>query len=305
MIAVVSPMGHIVQARALLDQGSELSFATEALVQILRLPRHHSAIPPLGIGAQAHATTRGAISLTFQNCCDPSIQYKIEAHILPKLSGKIPSTPIVMGDCPLTDGLNLADPSFHSPGYVNVSLGAHIYGQLLREEVRRKPPSSLVAQSTALGWILSGPVSSSTSAGGGLFSPSLFTTIMEDLNELFQDFWAQDSVPSPRGGRPSKDEEFCPTLFRSAHSRDEGGRYTVRLPFRAEPNNLGESRPAAERMLKCMQRRFHRDATLKELYVGFLDEYAQLGHMRLLEHPTETAFYLPHPWSDARVKRHN
>jgi len=74
MIAVVSPMGHIVQARDLPDQGSELSFATEALVQTLRLPRHHSAILLLGIGAQAHATTRGAISLTFQNRCDPSIQ---------------------------------------------------------------------------------------------------------------------------------------------------------------------------------------------------------------------------------------
>ena len=242
VISIVSPMGQTIQARALLDQGSELSFVTESLVQTLRLPRHHSAIALLGIGAHAHTTTRGAISLVFQSRFDSSTEYELEAHILPKLSGKIPSSPVTMRSCPMLDGLQLADPDYNSPGNVDVLLGANIYGQLLNEDVRKGEPSEPVAQSTTLGWIVSGPVLPSAAVDDTSPAQGFFCAVEENLNELVQEFWAQEMVPSPRGGRPSEDDEFCEKLFISTHTRDESGRYAVRLPFKEKPSKLGDFR---------------------------------------------------------------
>ena len=58
VVDAVSQHGLAVQARALLDQGSELSFVCEALVQNLHLPRRKTAICLLGIGERIGTETR-------------------------------------------------------------------------------------------------------------------------------------------------------------------------------------------------------------------------------------------------------
>ena len=261
-------------------------------MQTLTLQRHHSAIALLGIGTQAQATTRGAILLTFRSRHNPAIQYDLEAHVLPKLSGRIPSSPVTLEDCPLLDGLELADPNFNTPSHIDILLGANIYGQLLHEEVRKGAPSAPVAQSTSLGWILSGPVPSAPA--DELLPAHSFFCVEEDLNQIVQDFWVQEMVPTPKGGRLSEVEVLCERQFVETLSRDDSGRYTVRLPFKETPSNLGDSRSIAARMLASTQRRFLHNPEFQRLYTDFLDEYASLGHMQRLAAVPGDAFYLPH-----------
>jgi len=53
LVGAVSSNGRRLCARSLLDQGSELTFVCESVVQVLRLPRRSANIPLSGIGAQA------------------------------------------------------------------------------------------------------------------------------------------------------------------------------------------------------------------------------------------------------------
>lgn len=56
-IQIVSAQGQRILARALLDQGSELSSICESFAQLLRLPRHHVTVPILGIGSRSAGST--------------------------------------------------------------------------------------------------------------------------------------------------------------------------------------------------------------------------------------------------------
>jgi len=50
-------------------------------------------------------------------------------------------------------------------------------------------------------------------------------------------------------------------------------------------NNIGDSREAALKRLRGIEKRFKRDPSFKIQYAAFLDEYLSLGHMRRLEPP--------------------
>lgn len=62
-VLAISSRGDIIKARALIDQGSEISLVTERLVQMLHITRTFSAIPLTAIGAQRSNTTKGFSTL--------------------------------------------------------------------------------------------------------------------------------------------------------------------------------------------------------------------------------------------------
>ncbi|XP_065078794.1 uncharacterized protein LOC135701793 [Ochlerotatus camptorhynchus] len=79
--------------------------------------------------------------------------------------------------------------------------------------------------------------------------------------------------------------------------RDTEGRYTVPiLKDGDEFQRLGESRDIAFRRLQGKERRLARDASLRQQYTAFMDEYLTLGHMRKVDESQETVkrCYLPH-----------
>ena len=232
VVKTLSPQGHHLIVRALLDQGSELSFVCESLVQTLKLPRSNSNILLCGIGAQTSLSTRGLVTLRLQHRSSPEVNINVEAHIIPRITGKIPTGPVPLESCAQFSGLDLADPSFNVPGHVDILLGANIYAHLLNEEIRRTDLQAPVAQRTVFGWIISGPLPGSssriaTSSQGYCCVPD------RELHGLVKRFWEQEDVPAREESKMSTDDRACETHFGSTHSRDSDGRYTVRLPFKS------------------------------------------------------------------------
>ena len=294
LVTVMSPTGRGVQARALLDQGSQLSLVCESLAQALQLPRKHASRTLVGIGDQRHATTRGVTRLRFQNHRDASQEYIVDAHILPRVTGRIPTSPIATQKWSHLGGLQLADPAFAEPASIDLLLGADIYAHLLEEELRKGNADDPVAQRTALGWIVSGPTSASA-----CLTPSTALTVCvgmdTELHDLVDRFWRQEEVTCPAERMLTADEAKCEAHFKATHTRDDSGRYIVRLPFRPKPASFGDSRTGAARMLRSSHRRFEREPNFRQLYVSFMDEYASLRHMEPARDDTPPdAFFLPH-----------
>ncbi|XP_055714952.1 putative nuclease HARBI1 [Phlebotomus papatasi] len=73
--------------------------------------------------------------------------------------------------------------------------------------------------------------------------------------------------------------EKCEDHFRTTHSRDDTGRYTVAIPFKDDPNKLGDSRKQALARLVSIEKKMSKDSSLKQEYTSFMDEYLSLGHM--------------------------
>ena len=122
--------------RALLDQGSEASFVTENVVQVLGLPRHRMYVPLSGIGASSLGVVRAATQVTVQSTRDPDFRLEIDALILPRLTNTVPAKEVVNVDLGPNADLPLADPNFHRPASVALILGADCYAQVLRPKMR-------------------------------------------------------------------------------------------------------------------------------------------------------------------------
>ncbi|GBM80394.1 hypothetical protein AVEN_15239-1, partial [Araneus ventricosus] len=90
----------------------------------------------------------------------------------------------------------------------------------------------------------------------------------------------------------------CEELYKSTVSRDDSGRYTVKLPFKPH-HKLGNSKSTAVKCFYSLEHRLQKTPTLRQQYTSFLREYEELNHMELVPNnqsylPESEAFYLPH-----------
>ncbi|XP_043282378.1 uncharacterized protein [Venturia canescens] len=117
------------------------------------------------------------------------------------------------------------------------------------------------------------------------------------LQDLLAQFWVQEEVPVQFGSDLTPEEQECEAHFVATHSRDNSGRYIVRLPLRSSTIQLGQSFHTAHACLNRLVRKLDRDSHYKGLYDTFLGEYESLGHMSRVrddEVGRDRVYYLPH-----------
>ncbi|XP_018404638.1 PREDICTED: uncharacterized protein LOC108781221 [Cyphomyrmex costatus] len=268
LVSVQSPTGYTCKARVLIDQGSEISLITERLVQRLHLPRTKSNIPLIGIGRKRSNNSKGLTSFKLKPHFESSFECSVSAHILPRLTASLPSVSLQEGSWSHLRGLQLADPEYLLSNQIDILLGADIYCQIIRDSIIKGPIGSPMAQLTELGWIISGP------------------TGPKEIDE----------VPSTTSVL-SSDEQACENHFMSTHSRNQEGRYVVRLPFKKSVDHLGDSRQRAARIMLKLSHKLSSDSDYAKQYSEFLSEYERLNHMKLVPpHLPEPhhVYYLPH-----------
>jgi len=293
-VLVTTANGEKTKTRALIDQGSEISLVSERIVQLLHLNRSRSSISLIGVGGKRANQTKGSTSFTIRSYFDSNFGITISAHILSKLTSSIPSFNVKNNNWPHLKGLTFADPNFSSPGPVDIILGADVYSQIIEDGIIKGDSHSPIAQRTKFGWIISGPVNSNFTITS---SQEYHISVDKNLYDLLQRFWKLEEVSSSSTASLSTDEQECEQHYRLTHSRDQEGRYIVRLPFKQSATQLGDSRSKALRMLSHQSKRFANDPKYAHAYSEFLNEYEQLGHMRLvsnLEAEPKLMYYLPH-----------
>ena len=131
-------------------------------------------------------------------------------------------------------------------------LGAEVCALIFEEGLRRGDPLAPLAQKTKFGWILSGGCGVGPT---GSTRRLLQYTADAELADLVRRFWEQEQE-SPAPTVLTEEERLCEEIFVTTHQRDNDGRYTVRLPFRASPASLASTRLFAKRMLTVMERKF-------------------------------------------------
>ncbi|XP_015123899.1 uncharacterized protein LOC107045988 [Diachasma alloeum] len=244
----------------------------------------------IGIRETNSGYTRGAVSVLLQAVDGLQQQVQINAHIDKKLTVKLPSFSCSPTWIDPPQGLQLADPDYLKPGPIDIIIGTDSYRGIIKSRVVRSRNTQLVGQQPIFGWILSGPIE--CSGCSPRFSQSTVKeSSNEQLQELLQRFWHQEELPknSNSSAELSSDEIEGEKFFKSTHTRDETGRYILRLPLRTSPTALGEFKFKASRQLQSVARRLQTDESYSQLYREFINEYEALGHMRKAPEAAEPA----------------
>lgn len=298
--AYVKINGEPGRVRVLMDNGSQVTLIRESCVQRFGLRRTRVSVSVGGLGDSVAGTSKWMVELQLRSCVDESQVFNVMALVLCKLTNHLPGSRVTIAHRPNFEDLQLADPTYYEPGDVEMILGADICGIMMRDGLRmgsiergREMPT---AQNTALGWVLTGPVPTNNVVATApaqcvATAISLHVEVESDMRR----FWQIEEVSE--ADRLSEAERVCEAHFEQTHRRNVDGRYVVRLPFTGDPaEQLGDSRDAAERRLRQIEKRLGAKPDLRRQYCEFMREYAALGHMRPATRPAASvpSYYLPH-----------
>lgn len=186
----------------------------------------------------------------------------------------------------------LADENYQKQGKINVLLGAGIWIQIVESGILKSDDQNSIAHKTKLGYVifektfdpyeLESPYIGSISKG----------TSMKKLMQQIQRLWEVEEVPHLN--KRTKEEERCEEIFEQLHSRDQFGRYIVRMPFNEKINAIGKSKKMALSQFFAMERRMKRNSEFGDKYRIFMTEYEALGHMQPVYEEKENGYYTPH-----------
>ncbi|XP_034195156.2 uncharacterized protein LOC117611325 [Osmia lignaria lignaria] len=301
-VTLEAPSGDTIEARALLDTGSDTSFVTSWVAQALRLPRRAVRVSVSGVQVQETGTATTEVELLVRPRRTTDFRLPIRALVLRRLTSVLPALQVVAQPWPHLHGIDLADPEFGVPSRVDLILGADVCGSLFLGGTRTGPTDTPVAKLTPFGWVLMGSASGDNPPPRATVR-SFHCHTEQSTNQLLQRFWELEEVRDP--APLSAEEERCERHFQDTHRRDLTGRYRVRLPFNREPaSTLKPSRSTAFKLLLSCERRLASNDFLGQRYADFMEEYSSLNHMQAVPEAEaqRPAYYLPH---HAVVKRHD
>ncbi|XP_062703860.1 uncharacterized protein LOC134286283 [Aedes albopictus] len=289
VVQVKDTRGCYRSCRVLLDSGSQSNFMSENFVKMLRLKLDNVRVPIVGINGERLTATQRTAAEVKSSCNESS--WSLEFLIVPQVTGVLPLQKIDVRPWNIPPDLNLADPRFNIPARVDMLIGAELFFELLITERLKLDIGQPMLWRSELGWIVCGSYRSNQ-------RPVVVTTVHcqpaeTNLEDTVQRFWEQEEVPETT--KLTTENEQCIEHFEKTHRR-ENGRFVVRLPFRNNVNQLGDTRHLAERRFLHLERRFVQSPELKQQYVSFINEYLALGHCRRVEHAgnEDHGYYLPH-----------
>ncbi|XP_055714315.1 uncharacterized protein LOC129808562 [Phlebotomus papatasi] len=267
---------------ALLDTGSGDSFISERAAQELSLPRERINAPIRGIGGSAAAVSKHQVQIILAPRFPSTYKLEVGALVLSSLTGLLPQQPIKTDSYKglKVDNILMADPTFMTPGPIDMILGAQIYASILKNGIKRSNTTS--AQNTEFGWNLTGSHSQKKLPESKIIS----MISMAEIDRKLQLFWEMDQHTELHRVLHRVEKEFAET-----HSRTEDGRYVVQLPFKG--SELGDSKKQAMAHFINMEKKFATNEQLRNDYSEFIHEYISLGHMSLAP-PDGGKYYLPH-----------
>ncbi|XP_046391650.1 uncharacterized protein LOC124159777 [Ischnura elegans] len=275
LVKLSTQEGNSCVVRGVLDSAAQTSCISEHCAQLLRVKRLRSINLLSGL-SQASLRTRGITNLNIDSLNGQSLAQSHFVQIVDNISSNLPQTTISKEVRQKVCSLVLADPTFDVPSPVDILIGADLFALAFTGQRLPLGPGQPVAFGTMFGFVLMG----SCCVGSpqvSLNEDKVFFTITDmDLHKSIQKFWQIEEPPNPA---LSPEEIHAERHFATTFQRDPSGKYIVRLPFKKAHPNLGDSAAIAKKRFFSLEGRFSSQPCYKDLYVNFMQDYLDSGHM--------------------------
>uniref|UniRef100_A0A8D9DY12 Integrase catalytic domain-containing protein n=1 Tax=Cacopsylla melanoneura TaxID=428564 RepID=A0A8D9DY12_9HEMI len=244
-----------------------------------------------GIGSDTKPV-HGEVKFNFHSNFDTRMNFNIKALVVNDIVEKLPVQPVDYSSLNYLHGLNFADNGFMLPGDIDGILGSPIYPYLMEPGTQLVfgTQNQPVAMSTKLGYVVMGtaPVLAGSSKQFCMFQKT-------SLENNFSKFWELDQINDCKITLMSPEEKLCEEHFVSNVMRDEDGRYSVALPFKESPSELGDSFNMASKRFFALERKLNKKLELGKEYKAAMADLLDKGFMqKAADQSDKSGFFIPH-----------
>lgn len=288
LVKIVDKWNKKQTIRVIVDNGSMSNFLTVDCCNKLGLTYTKLNTHAITIG-ELEKPIKGRTSVTIFSNLNPNFEYSFEALIINKISGKLPHSPLDMDSFTHLKYLPLADPTFNIPSNIDGLIGASLFADILGTHKVTGIKNSPTAIQTTLGYLVLGSVDYSNASD---FNQSFCTLLT--LDSLVEKMFEIENYTPPI---PKNEDNICEQLFVETVSRDSNGRFTVSLPFKLNPSDLGDSYLLAEKRLFALEKQLEKYPDRRQAYNSIFKDYLDQRHMSLI--PKEqinnsSSYFIPH-----------
>ncbi|CAK9814095.1 hypothetical protein ANTPLA_LOCUS8068 [Anthophora plagiata] len=215
VVQVLNNNRQPIQCRTLVDTCSNANFITEALAKRLRLPSTRASVAIQGLN-QVNTVARKMVSTIIRSRLS-NYQRSLTFFTIPRISERIPDTPLDRSKLRIPANIHLADPRFHQPGEIDMLIGTGpalsclSIGQI---DLSDQGGRDLILQKTQLGWVIGGNIPTTATRNA-------HKTFVTNLDLNLQRFWEVEE--GPRDHHLSPEERECEDHFVKNVRRDNTG----------------------------------------------------------------------------------
>ena len=235
VVSIKNSNGKVVKLRALLDSGSQASFITENMATALMLKLKKGQVTVTTLGASSTEKTKGILSTKLNDTVP------VNLHVIPRITNQVPTSKVDISQMRQIRNLKLADPTFNTPGKIDVLLGADVLEDVMMESKIKE--NGLSIRDSVFGWVVSGPVKQTQEASITTHHVAIESNWEHD--QLISRLWELEKLPEKK--HLSLEERRCEQHFDNTTKRKDDGRFIVEMPFREESFQLGQSKASAMR----------------------------------------------------------
>ncbi|XP_047025514.1 uncharacterized protein LOC124634134 [Helicoverpa zea] len=188
---------------------------------------------------------------------------QLQCYVLPSITTSLPASHIYYDTLLIPDNVCLADPTFNIPSEIDLLIGADVYGDLLEADRIR---------------LSNGPYLQNSKS---------------NVDTHLRKFWELEEVVNS-GSVLTEEERQCEEYFIKTTTRDNSGRFSVRVPLKESADVLGDSYERAKSRFLSLERKLDKSPSYKRLYSDFLREYNDLGHMSKINEYAWPHYFLLH-----------
>ncbi|XP_049876854.1 uncharacterized protein LOC126374328 [Pectinophora gossypiella] len=145
-------------AKVLLDSGSQSSFITEKMQNIMNLDSNN--VRPMPVSGINNSKT------SVNKVCNLRIKSKVNSFhidlsclVIPQITNQLPNVEIDPSRLNIPNNVLLADPGFFRPSEIHVLLGADAFWEVVESQQIRLGRNKPTLQQSMFGWLVAGPTS--------------------------------------------------------------------------------------------------------------------------------------------------
>lgn len=208
----------------------------------------------------------------------------MECIITNKITERLPTNHINRKRIHIPQNIKLADPYFHRSSDIDVLISADLFWQLICIGQIGAYHDHPALQKTHFGWVIANRLARNTNQSDNVELQTFHATISNNkLHDKLAKFWQLEEY-SKNHKLYLVEEQDCELHFINNVSQNNQGKIKVKLPIKPEKlKMLGDTRLTALRRFYSLKRRLSRDSCLGAQYRQFMQEYSDLGHMKLMD----------------------